>query len=170
SVGSVISLSGVVTPLLLQAGWSLWPAIAAGVGVGALCGLVNGVLVTKARMPPLIPTLGMLSIARGLALVITRGRPITNFGEHGPAFLELGQGYLFGVIPNPVVYMALVVVVGWIVLSRTPFGYAIYAIGGDVAASRLAGTPVDRIHTPTYVFSGGVAALTGTLLASRLFV
>ena len=90
SVGSVISLAGVVTPLLLQAGWGLWTAIGAGVAVGALCGLVNGLLVTKAKMPPLIPTLGMLSIARGLALVVTRGRPITTFGEHGPAFLELG--------------------------------------------------------------------------------
>ena len=170
SVGSIISLSGVVTPILLQSGWGLWTAISAGVLVGALCGLVNGVLVTKAKMPPLIPTLGMLSIARGLALVITRGRPITNFGEHGPAFLELGQGYLFGVIPNPVAYMALVVVVGWIVLSRTPFGYAIYAIGGNEEASRLAGIPVDRIKTLTYVISGAVAALTGILLASRLSV
>lgn len=170
SVGSVISLSGVVTPLLLQAGWGLWTAIAAGIAVGAFCGLVNGLLVTKAKMPPLIPTLGMLSIARGLALVVTRGRPITNFGEHGPAFLELGQGYLFGIIPNPVVYMAVVVFLGWVVLSRTPLGYSIYAIGGNEEASRLAGIPVDRIKTLTYVISGAVAALTGILLASRLSV
>lgn len=170
SVGSVISLAGVVTPLLLQYGWGLWTAIGAGVAVGALCGLFNGVLVTKAKMPPLIPTLGMLSIARGLALVITRGRPITDFGEHGAAFLKLGQGYLFGVIPYPVVYMALVIFLGWLVLSRTPFGYAIYAIGGNEEASRLAGIPVDRIKTLTYVISGAVAALTGILLASRLSV
>mgnify|MGYP001381219387 CR=1 FL=1 len=170
SVGSVISLSGVVTPLLLQAGWGLWTAVAAGIAVGALCGLVNGILVTKAKMPPLIPTLGMLSIARGLALVVTRGRPITSFGAHGPAFLELGQGYLFGVIPNPVVYMVAVVVLGWIVLSRTRFGYAIYAIGGNEEASRLAGIPVDRVKILTYVISGAVAGLTGILLASRLSV
>lgn len=170
SVGSVISLSGVVTPLLLQAGWSLWPAIAAGVGVGSLCGLVNGVLVTKARMPPLIPTLGMLSIARGLALVITRGRPITSFGEHGSSFLELGSGYLFGIIPNPVVYMILVVAVGWFVLTRTPFGYSVYAIGGNPEASRLSGITVDRIKALTYVISGTIAGLTGILLASRLSV
>src|SRR5690606_42094630 len=111
-----------------------------------------------------------LSIARGLALVITRGRPITNFGEHGPAFLELGQGYLFGVIPNPVVYMALVVVVGWVVPSRTPFGYAIYASGGNEEASRLARFPVDRIKSLSYVISGSGAALTCILLPSRASV
>lgn len=170
SVGSVISLSGVVTPILLQNGWGLWSAIGAGVAAGALCGLINGLLVTKAKMPPLIPTLGMLSIARGLALVITRGRPITSFGEHGAAFLELGSGYLFGVIPNPVVYMVVVVFLGWLVLTRTPFGYAIYAIGGNPEASRLSGIPVDRIKTLTYVISGTIAGLTGILLASRLSV
>lgn len=170
SVGSIISLSGVITPLLLQNGWGLWTAVAAGIGVGAICGLTNGLLVTKAKMPPLIPTLGMLSIAQGLALVITRGRPITSFGEQGSDFIALGSGYLFGVIPNPVVYMCLVVVVGWLILTRTPLGYSIYAIGGNQEASRLSGIPVDRIKTLTYVMSGAIAALTGILLASRLSV
>jgi len=169
SVGSVISLSGVVTPLLLQSGWGLWAAVAAGAGAGALCGLVNGILVSKVKMPPLIPTLGMLSIAKGLALVLTRGRPVTQFGEAGPAYLALGAGNILGV-PNPVIFMLIIVFIGWLVLTRTPFGYSIYAIGGNQEASRVSGIPVDRIKTLAYVISGFIAGLTGILLASRLSV
>lgn len=170
SVGSIISLTGVITALLLNQGYGVCAAIALGLLAGAGCGLINGLLVSKAKMPPLIPTLGMLSMARGLALVLTRGRPITQFGPDHDLFVSLGSGYLWNVIPHPVVYMVIIVFLGWLVLTRTSFGYAVYAIGGNEEASRLAGIAVDRVKTAVYVISGTVAALTGILLASRLSV
>lgn len=169
SVGSVVSLGGVVTTKLLSLGHGLWFAIAAGVAVGLAAGAVNGLLVTKARMTPLIPTLGMLSIAGGLALVITRGFPITELGPQAALFVSLGAGFV-GPVPAPVIYMVIVVLLGWFVTTRTPFGYDLYAVGGNAEAARLAGIRVDRVRFIAYVTSGGLAALTGILLAARLSV
>lgn len=169
SVGSVVSLGGVVTTKLLSLGYTLPTAILAGVAAGLLAGAVNGLLVTRGRMTPLIPTLGMLSVAGGLALVITRGFPITELGPQADLFVSLGAGFV-GPVPAPVIYMTLVVLVGWVVTTRTPFGYNLYAVGGNSEAARLAGIPVDRVRFVAYVTSGGLAALTGILLAARLSV
>ncbi|HEV2358748.1 MAG TPA: ABC transporter permease [bacterium] len=169
SVGSVMGLGGVATTKLLGLNMGLVPAIVLGVGAGWACGAVNGFLVTKARMTPLIPTLGMLSIAHGLALVITQGYPLSSLGPAGSAFVALGAGYL-GPVPNPVVYMAVVVFMGWFVLTHTPFGYNLYAVGGSDEASHLSGIRVARVRLAAYMISGALAALTGILLAARLSV
>jgi ribose transport system permease protein len=169
SVGSLMGLGGVVSTKLLGLGVGLVPAIVAGTAAGWVCGTVNGVLVTKARMTPLIPTLGMLSIAHGLSLVITQGYPLTSLGRDGETFVALGAGYL-GPVPNPVVFMLLVVLIGWVVLTRTPFGYDVYAVGGNAEASRLSGINVDRTRLIAYMLSGALAALAGILLAARLSV
>lgn len=169
SVGSVVSLGGVVTTKLLSLGSALIPAILAGALVGVAAGSVNGFLVTRLKMTPLIPTLGMLSVAGGLALVVTRGFPITDLGRAGDTFVALGAGFV-GPVPAPVIYMILVVLVGWVITTRTPFGYALYAVGGNEDAARLAGILVDRVKMVVYMVSGGVAALTGILLAARLSV
>ncbi len=169
SVGSVMGLGGVVATKLLGLGAGLLPAIAAGIGAGWICGTANGLLVTRARMTPLIPTLGMLSIAHGLSLVITQGYPLTDLGRAGPAFVALGAGYV-GPVPNPVVYMFLVVASGWFVLTHTPLGYNIYAVGGNAEASRLSGIDVDRVRLVAFMVSGALAALSGILLAARLSV
>lgn len=169
SVGSVISLSGVVVAQLLVWGWPLWAAVAAAVATGLAVGWVNGFLVTKARMTPLIPTLGMLSIAGGLALVISRGRPISGRGPTWEAFVNLGSGY-FGPVPYPVIYMAVVVLIGWWVMRFTQFGYSVYAIGGNIEAARVTGIKVDRVRMATFMISAGLAAMTGVLLAARLSV
>ncbi|MDR5709019.1 MAG: ABC transporter permease [Armatimonadota bacterium] len=169
SVGSVMSLGGVVTTKLLSLGYELLPAIGAGVLTGLVAGSVNGLLVTRARLTPLIPTLGMLSIAGGLALVITRGFPITELGPQADLFVSLGAGFV-GPVPAPVIYMVAVVLLGWLVTTRTPYGYNLYAVGGNAEAARLAGIPVARVRCIAYVASGGLAALTGILLAARLSV
>jgi ribose transport system permease protein len=169
SVGSVMGLGGVVTTKLLGLGVGLVPALGAGVAAGLATGMVNGLLVTKARMTPLIPTLGMLSIAHGLSLVITQGYPLTSLGPQGQAFVSLGAGYL-GPVPNPVVYMLLVIAAGWAVLAHTPFGYNVYAVGGNAEAARVSGIDVDRVRLAAFVLSGGLAALSGILLAARLSV
>jgi ribose transport system permease protein len=169
SVGSVMSLGGVVTTKLLSLGYGLLPAMGTGVLAGLLAGAVNGLLVTQARMTPLIPTLGMLSIAGGLALVITRGFPITELGPQADLFVSLGAGFV-GPVPAPVIYMVAVVLLGWLLTTRTPYGYDLYAVGGNAEAARLAGIPVARVRFVAYVASGGLAALTGILLAARLSV
>src|SRR5690606_25293626 len=152
SVGSVISLSGVVVAQLLVWGWPLWAAVAAAVATGLAVGWVNGFLVTKARMTPLIPTLGMLSIAGGLALVVS-----------------LGSGDV-GAAPYPVIYRAVVVLIGWWVMRFTHFGYSVYASGGNIEAARVTGIKVDRVRMATFMISAGLAAMTGVLLAARLSV
>jgi ribose transport system permease protein len=169
SVGSVMGLGGVVTTKLLGLGTALLPGLAAGIAAGWACGTVNGILVTKARMTPLIPTLGMLSIAHGLSLVITQGYPLTALGREGQRFVALGAGYL-GPVPNPVVFMAVTLLMGWIVLTYTPFGYNIYAVGGNAEASRVSGINVERTRLSAFMISGSLAALAGILLASRLSV
>ena len=169
SVGSVMGLGGVVTTKLLGLGTALLPGLAAGVAAGWACGTVNGILVTRARMTPLIPTLGMLSIAHGLSLVITQGYPLTNLGRVGQRFVALGAGYL-GPVPNPVVFMAVTLLVGWIVLTYTPFGYDVYAVGGNAEASRVSGINVERTRLTAFMISGSLAALAGILLAARLSV
>jgi ribose transport system permease protein len=152
SVGSLMGLGGVVATKLLGLNVGLVPAIAIGVTAGWLCGTVNGLLVTRARMTPLIPTLGMLSIAHGLSLVITQGYPLSSLGRAGAPFIALGAGYL-GPVPNPVVFMGLVVLGGWVVLAHTPFGIR-----------------VPQVRLTAYMISGSLAALTGILLAARLSV
>ena len=169
SVGSLMGLGGVVATKLLGLNVGLVPAIAMGVAAGWLCGTVNGLLVTRARMTPLIPTLGMLSIAHGLSLVITQGYPLSSLGRAGAPFIALGAGYL-GPVPNPVVFMGLVVLGGWVVLAHTPFGYNIYAVGGNDEASHLSGIRVPQVRLTAYMISGSLAALTGILLAARLSV
>ena len=169
SVGSVMGLGGVVTAKLLGLGTALIPGLAAGIAAGWACGTVNGILVTRARMTPLIPTLGMLSIAHGLSLVITQGYPLTNLGRVGQRFVALGAGYL-GPVPNPVVFMAVTLLVGWIVLTYTPFGYDVYAVGGNAEASRVSGINVERTRLTAFMISGSLAALAGILLAARLSV
>ena len=134
---------------------------------GAAAGLLSGILVTKAKMPPLIPTLGMLSIAYSAGLFITQGIPITSFGPQEDLFISLGSGFLFG-IPNPVIYMLLMVLLGWIFLRKTPLGHALYAIGGNEEACELTGINVDRIKMFAYAASGFIASMSGILLTSRL--
>jgi ribose transport system permease protein len=169
SVGSLMGLGGVVTTKLLGFNVGVVPAIAAGVGAGWAAGTVNGLLVTRFRMTPLIPTLGMLSIAHGLALVITQGYPLASLGRDGAAFVNLGAGYI-GPVPYPVVFMVLTVLLGWVVLTHTPFGYDVYAVGGNAEASRLVGINVERTRLIAFMISGALAALTGILLAARLSV
>lgn len=167
SVGSLMGFSGILTGWLLHNGMSLWLALTIGLLSGAAAGLLSGILVTKANMPPLIPTLGMLSIAYSAGLFITQGIPVTSFGPQEDLFISLGSGFIAG-IPNPVIYMLLMVLVGWIFLRKTPLGHAIYAIGGNEEACALTGIGVDRIKMFAYAASGFIAAMSGILLTSRL--
>lgn len=164
SVGSVLALAGVVLGLALGAGWPLPLAIAACVLTGAVCGMLNGVLVAFGRLPPFIATLGMMSIARGAALLVTDGRPVSGFDA---SFRWLATGELLGV-PVPVWCMLAVYAVAHVVLHRTRFGRYVFAIGGNEEATLLSGVPVARCKVGIYALGGSLAAGASVLLTARL--
>lgn len=164
SVGSLLALSGVVLATGLEAGWSPPLAIAVGVGVGCAFGGLTGVAIAWGRLPPFIATLGMMSIARGCALLFTEGRPVSGFGE---GFRSLATARLLG-IPAPVILTAAVYVAGRFVLSSTRFGRYVYAMGGNEEATRLSGVNVRLHKTLVYAASGLTSAVAAVLLTARL--
>lgn len=166
SVGSVLALSGISAGMLLADGWPLAPSVLAGLIVGVVFGLCNGLLVTLVGLPPFIATLGMLSIGRGLVYILTKGYPVTiPRGED--LLLQVGQGYV-GIVPIPVIIMLGITVVATLFLSKTTLGRYIYAVGGNEEAARLAGIDVVRVKLFVYTTSGLLAAVSGIILLSRL--
>jgi ribose transport system permease protein len=181
SVGSVLALSGVVAALAVKEyDWPIWLAMLAGILTGTVCGLLNGIAVTRLKLPPFIATLGMMLIARGFALQITGARAVSGLGD---AFGELGNGSLFRIesigddgfpnvafpgIPYPVILMIVIAIAVSYMLNRSVLGRHIYAVGSNADAARLSGVDVDRVTIFTYVLSGALAGLTGCVLMSRL--
>ena len=167
SVGSVWAMSAVLAASLMSQGWLMIPAICVALLAATLVGFFNGLCVTRLNMSPFVPTLASLAIARSLALVITRGRPISSFGPQQDAFLWIGGGSIFG-IPNPVVLFIVVAAILWIVLSRTVWGRRVYAVGGNEKAARLTGLNVRRLKVAVYIISSFCAGLAGIVQASYL--
>jgi ribose transport system permease protein len=155
--------------MLIIAGWTLPPALCVGLLVGAVIGLVNGLLSTYGRLPSLIATLGMLSIVRGAALILTGGQPVTVNVRNGAipgvlsAFEFMGQGYLFGVVPMQLVCFAAVAALAWAILSYTNFGFRIFAVGGSAKAARVSGIDVNKVKVSAFVLMGTLAAFAGIL-------
>jgi ribose transport system permease protein len=164
SVGSIVALSGVALGTLLQAGQPGIVAVIAAVAVGIASGLVNGLLVSFGRLPPFIATLGMMSVARGSALVLTEGRPISGFSE---GFRWVATGSL-GPIPAPVIITLVVYAIAHVVITRTTFGRYVYAIGGNEEATRLSGVAVRFHKTAIYAVSGLMSAVAAVVLTARL--
>jgi ribose transport system permease protein len=164
SVGSVLGLSGAVTAQLLVSGWPIPVAIVVGVVLGGILGMVNGLLVTHAKLPPFIATLGMLGIARGAVLVITNANTIQPLPQ---GFQEIANGTILG-IPNLLLLAAAVTVAIHFVLTRTVFGRYIYAVGSNPESARLAGVPVRSVLVSVYAIASLLAGVGGVLLASRL--
>lgn len=164
SVGSIVALAGVALGAMLQTGYPLPVALAASLAAGTACGMLNGALVSVGGLPPFIATLGMMSAARGTALVFTEGRPISGFDD---GFRVLATGSI-GFVPAPVVVMIVVYVVAHIVLTRTTFGRYTYAIGGNEEATRLSGVAVRFHKTMIYGTSGLISAVAAIVLTARL--
>jgi ribose transport system permease protein len=164
SVGSVLALSGVVMASLLQSGVPLPVSLLAGLAAGFGCGLVNGILITAGRLPPFISTLGMMSVARGAALLFTQGRPISGFGDD---FRLIATGSVLS-IPLPVIIMIAVYLLAHFVLTRTKLGRYVYAIGGNEEATMLSGVNVRFHKTVVYGICGMLSALAAIILTARL--
>ncbi len=164
SVGSIVALSGVALGTLLQSGYPPAVAVPAALAAGIACGLLNGSLVSIGRLPPFIATLGMMSVARGAALVFTEGRPVSGFDE---GFRWLATGSV-GFVPAPVLVMLIVYAAAHFVLTRTTFGRYVYAIGGNEEATRLSGIAVRFHKTAVYCVSGLMSAVAAIVLTARL--
>lgn len=164
SVGSVLALSGVVMATLLQQDWPVAAAIAAGLLMGFGFGALNGLAIAWGRLPPFIATLGMMSIARGCALLFTEGRPVSGFDQ---TFRSLATSRVLG-IPAPVVITAAVYFVARFVLTSTRFGRYVYAMGGNEEATRLSGVNVRWHKMLVYGVSGLTSGIAAVLLTARL--
>lgn len=165
SLGYVASLAGVlVTGLVVKQHLSLGLSIVITLAVGAVIGAINGVVITKARVNAVVATLGVGTVVIGLSFGYTAGSPIVAVPD---SFPKLALGTIFG-IPNPIWLMIFVLTLLWIVLNRTPLGQKIQAVGGNLHAAHLAGIRTDRIKVYSFVIAGGLAALTGVMLASSL--
>ena len=170
SIGSVIALSGTVAVMAAIAGVPIWLSMIVGLLVGVACGLLNGLMITKLKLPPFIATLGMLMVARGVALTITNANAYPapdGFGDLGNNTI-LGTGPQFPGIPYPVLIMIAVAVLFSFILSRTRIGRYTYAVGSNEEAARLSGIRVNQVKIVSYIISGLLAGLVGIILASRM--
>jgi ribose transport system permease protein len=163
AVGAVLGLSACLGASLIVAG-HLWLGIGAALAAGLACGLANGLLVTRLRIPAFIATYGMLWIAHGLTYVFMKGEVIHGFDR---AFRFIGAGHV-GPIPAPVVAAAILAVLLHVLLHHTRLGRGIYAIGGNPAAARLSGMPVQRYLVTVYALSGLLAAFAGLVVIARV--
>ena len=160
SVGAVLALSGVTSVYVMKHGASAWQGVLIGLATGAICGLFNGLVTTRLRMPAFVVTLGMLGIASGAALLISGGVSLTGIA---PGFERLGKEWSLWVL--------LVVAVGFhLLLNFTRLGRYCYAIGGNPEAARLSGVSLVRYQTTYFILCGLCAGLAGVLQASRATV
>jgi ribose transport system permease protein len=163
SVGSIMGLVGVVVGLILQAEQHWLLAVLGGLAAGALAGAVNGWLIAYVGLPSFVVTLGMLSVARSLAIVLSQNKMIYEFGPYGETFNSIGGGEILG-IANPVWMLIVLTLVFGFVFNFTAWGRYLYAIGGNENAARLTGVPVDRIKLQAYVVSGLTAAIASVMI------
>jgi ribose transport system permease protein len=164
SVGSVAALGSVLSAILIQK-YGAGVSIAATLLGGAVCGLLSGGLIAFLKLPPFVTTLAMMTVARGLALIVSAGQPIV-MGDSGAVITAFGAGSLVGV-PYPVILMTVVFLVAGTVLMFTRYGRLVKAIGSNVEAVRLSGIPVAWYTMSVYVISGVLAAAAGIVSASR---
>jgi ribose transport system permease protein len=166
SVGSILAVSSVLIAMMLKSGENPTLAVLVGILSGCAMGALNGVIIAKGKVAPFIATLGMMTLLRGLALVLSNGSPISGFSS--PGFSNVGGGYLFRLIPVPVVWMLVLFGLVWFLLRRTVFGRHVYATGGNAEAARLSGVLTDRVQIIVYTIAGAMAAIAGVILTSRL--
>jgi simple sugar transport system permease protein len=159
-----ITATGVVTPTGITMLAIVLLSVLVALAVAGLCGLLNGVLVAKVKIPPILATLGTMKLYEGISLVITRGSPITNFPK---SFLFLGSGSLFH-IPFPMIVFILCAVGVSVFLRKTPLGFGIYAVGENPVAARFSGLLNERILIKTYLVTGLLAGVAAVLMIARV--
>ena len=167
SVGSTVVLSAMVISVLMEGGSPFWLAAAAALGAALLVGAINGVLIAYGGMPPFVVTLGMLSAARSLAMVLSNNKMIWEFGPDHTLLLWVGGGSTFG-LPHPLYVLTVVAIVTSVAFRWTRWGQHLFAIGGNEQAAVLTGLPVKPLKVSIYMFSAFTAGLVGILMAGWL--
>lgn len=168
SVGSILGFSGAIAAKMLSTGMNIWLALLVAITIGALAGLLNGIIITKGKVQPFIGTLSIMILLRGVTMVFTNGRPIpVPSASVSPIFRWIGTGSIW-TIPVPVIIMALVFMVCYYILNHTRFGRHLYAVGGNEEASLLSGVNTAKIKILAYTASGILAAIAGIIVTSRL--
>jgi ribose transport system permease protein len=170
SVGSVMAISGLASAMLLVRGVNVPLAVGGGLLTGLIVGFLNGLMITKGKLPPFIATLGTLLMARGLTYGLTGGWPVRdlptgfrNLGQYDVPIAGMG-------VPRPFLFMLALAVIMSVFLSRTVWGYRIYAVGGNETAARLSGINTDRVKLMIYSLCGLLTAVGGVLMTARLGV
>ncbi|TAH64479.1 MAG: ABC transporter permease [Anaerolineaceae bacterium] len=164
STGSIVGLSGVLTATALKAGVPIILSIGIGLLSGAVCGLINGILVTYGNVPSFVTTLGMQGIVRGASLLISGGYPISGFDK---VYTFIGKGKVFGV-PVPMIILFVLAIIMHYILGWTKFGRDLYAIGGSRKAALYSGITVKKDIIKAFILSGIFAAIGGIMLSARL--
>ncbi len=167
SVGSTVVLSAMVISVLMEGGTSFWLSALAALGAALLVGLINGVLIAHVGMPAFVVTLGMLSAARSLAMVLSNNKMIYEFGPDHALLLWIGGGSSFG-LPHPLFVLVALTVVTTFAFRWTRWGQHLFAIGGNEQAAILTGIPVKAMKVSIYMFSAFTAGIAGILMAGWL--
>lgn len=165
SVGSIVAASGCFSIVLLADGSPLWLALLVGILSGAAFGFINGIFVSRTKIPSFIVTLATQTAIRGIAYISTGGYPVSSNND---VFNEIGNGYL-GKIPVPVIIMIAILLFAAVTLGRTKFGRHMYAIGGNREAAKYSGIDVKNVELIVFIISGILAAIAGIILAARLY-
>ena len=170
SVGSTMAFAGLISAMLLVNGAPVALGVIGGLAGGLLVGLVNGLLVSRGRLPAFIATLGMMSVVRGIVYGVTQGQPVMDLPE---GFMAIGRVDvpIFGLkVPLPVILMLGIAVIAHVFLSRTVWGYRIYALGGNEQSTRLSGVNTGRLKILVFTLTGLLAATGGLMMTARLGV
>lgn len=165
SIGSTVAVTGVVAALFAHP--DTYPVIVpvlAGLAAGLLLGAFNGLVITRSKVPPFIVTLGTMTIGRGLALILSKGRPVSNLSD---SFNFIGGGQILG-IPTPIIILVVFFIICSVLLRKTVLGRYLYAVGGNEQAAKASGIQLNKVKMVVYTLCGGLAALAGILLTSRI--
>ncbi len=162
SVGSTVVLSAMTVAVLMSSGLPFWVGVPAALLAAMAVGAVNGILIAYAGMPPFVVTLGMLSVARSLAMVLSNNKMIYEFGPDHDLLLSLGGGSTLG-LPNPLIVLAVLAVLTGFLFKWTRWGQHLFAMGGNEQAAKLTGIPVKQLKVSVYVFTALMAGITGVL-------
>lgn len=165
SVGAIAGFTGVVSGLMLDAEFGVFASVIGGILAAVLVGFVNGILAAKLKVPPMIATLGMMNIVRGLIYILTKGVGKPNFPD---SYNVLGRVQLFGKIQSPIVISLVLMVIFGILFAKSSWFRQFYFIGGNEEAARLSGIKVDRLRILAYTFMGLMSGIAGVLLAARM--